>query len=212
MLALAPDDCLSARAGRLFLEDIAAAELARRFRTPLFVISEARLRGNARRWRAAVAAAWPHGPALVLPSLKANTVLALRRILDEEGLGCDVFGLGELELALRAGVPPDRISLNGATKPTTRWPARSARACASRSTRSTSWSARARWPASSARSRASGCGCGRGCPARAPARTSLRANRRTSRCRTTARAWSTPRWRRRWSSSPRARRRSSWSA
>src|SRR5215208_1167370 len=116
MLALVPGDCLSARAGRLFVEDVAAEELARRFGTPLFVVSEARLRGNARRWRAAVAEAWAHGPTLVLPSLKANTVLALRRILDEEGLGCDVFGLGELELALRAGVPPDRISLNGATK------------------------------------------------------------------------------------------------
>src|SRR4029078_10537582 len=95
---------------------IAAQDLAARFGTPLFVISEARLRANARDWRDAAAGAWPHGDTLVMPSLKANTVVALRRILDEERLGCDVFGLGELELALRAGVPPDRIWLNGATK------------------------------------------------------------------------------------------------
>ena len=30
--------------------------------------------------------------------------------------GCDVFGAGELEIALRSHVPPERISLNGATK------------------------------------------------------------------------------------------------
>jgi diaminopimelate decarboxylase len=90
--------------------------LAARFGTPLYVISETRLRENAARWRDALAGAWAFGPTAVLPSLKANTVRALRRILDGEGLGCDVFGVGELEIALRAGTPPGRISLNGCTK------------------------------------------------------------------------------------------------
>jgi len=89
--------------------------LARRFGTPLYVIDEARLRANARAWSAALSAAWP-GPTELLPSLKANTVLALRRILNEEGLGCDCFGHNELALALHAGVPAGAISVNGATK------------------------------------------------------------------------------------------------
>lgn len=112
----AGDVALSHRDGRLFVEEVDAQELARRFGTPLYVVSERALRANARAWRAAVAAAWPEGPTLVMPSLKANTSLALRRILNQEGLGCDVFGLGELELALRCDVPPQRLSLNGATK------------------------------------------------------------------------------------------------
>ncbi len=53
---------------------------------------------------------------LVMPSIKANFALALRRILTEEGTGCDTFGAGELEAALRTGVAPERISLNGSTK------------------------------------------------------------------------------------------------
>lgn len=120
VVALAPltasDRALSIAGGELLVEDLAATELARRFGTPLYVVSERQLRANAIRWREAVAAAWTAGPTLVLPSLKANTVIALRRVLDAEGLGCDVFGLGELEIALRAGTAPERISLNGATK------------------------------------------------------------------------------------------------
>jgi diaminopimelate decarboxylase len=80
------------------------------------VFSERQLRLNIARWVAAAAQAWPHGPTLVMPSLKANTSPALRAILNEEGAGCDVFGPGELEIALRALVPAGRISLNGATK------------------------------------------------------------------------------------------------
>lgn len=113
---LAGDAALSEREGTLFVEEVAATDLARQFGTPLYVVSERALRDNARRWRAAVDEAWPEGPTLVMPSLKANTSLALRHVLNEEGLGCDVFGIGELELALRCGVAPERLSLNGATK------------------------------------------------------------------------------------------------
>src|SRR5439155_132142 len=52
----------------------------------------------------------------VLPSIKANFVLALRRILTQEGMGCDTFGPGELEAALRSGVRPELISVNGSVK------------------------------------------------------------------------------------------------
>ena len=51
-----------------------------------------------------------------MPSIKANFALALRRILTDEGTGCDTFGPGELEAALRTGVDPERISFNGSTK------------------------------------------------------------------------------------------------
>ena len=64
-----------------------------------------------------MAGAWTHGPARVLVSLKANPSIALRRILNEEGAGCDVFGAAELEIALRAEVAPELISVNGSTKP-----------------------------------------------------------------------------------------------
>jgi diaminopimelate decarboxylase len=109
------DDCLSVRDGALYVEECAAAELAERFGTPLYVVSENQLRRNAQRFHDAFATRWP-GPFLLLPSIKANSALALRRILTEAGTGCDVFGVGELDAALRTGVEPGRISLNGPMK------------------------------------------------------------------------------------------------
>lgn len=113
---LAADECLSVVDGHLHIEGVACGELARRFGTPLHVLSEHQLRHNARRWQRALGRAWPDGPVLVMPSLKANYGLAVRALMNDEQLGCDVFGGSELEIALRAGVPAQRISLNGATK------------------------------------------------------------------------------------------------
>jgi diaminopimelate decarboxylase len=110
------DDCLSVRAGRLHVEECDAVELARRFGTPLYVISEDQLRRNARRIGAAFAEAWPEGGTALLPSLKANLSLALRAVLNDEGLGADTFGPGELHAALVAGTPPEMISVNGSVK------------------------------------------------------------------------------------------------
>jgi diaminopimelate decarboxylase len=103
--------------GRLMIESTAASDLAARFGTPLYVTSEAALRANVREWQLAVRDAWPHGPTRVLVSLKANPTIALRRILNDEGAGCDVFGPYELEIALEAGTPAELISVNGSTKP-----------------------------------------------------------------------------------------------
>jgi diaminopimelate decarboxylase len=107
---------LSIRAGRLRVEDCDVTELATRHGTPCYVVSEAQLRANARRISAAFAAAWPHGPVETLPAFKAALSLAIRAILTQEGLGCDAFGAPELRAALRAGVPGERISLNGPCK------------------------------------------------------------------------------------------------
>lgn len=113
---LTGDDCLSVRDGLLWIEELSLGELAKRFGTPLYVHSEQQLRHNARAVVKAFSERWSEGPVLVMPSIKANLSLALRRILTEEGTGCDTFGAGELEAALRAGVDPGRISLNGSTK------------------------------------------------------------------------------------------------
>jgi diaminopimelate decarboxylase len=108
----------SVRDGRLYIEELACTELAARFGTPLYVISETRLRSNVRRLGGALAASWPLGEARLLPSIKANPTLATRAVLTSEGVGCDTFGETELEAALRAGVPPALISVNGASKST----------------------------------------------------------------------------------------------
>lgn len=110
------DQALSVRDGRLFIEEIACDELAHRFGTPIYVISEDQLRRNARSFQTAFATRWTGGPVRVLPSLKANYALALRHVLTQEGMGCDTFGPSELTAALGAGVPPELISVNGTGK------------------------------------------------------------------------------------------------
>ena len=110
------DECLSIRDGRLFVEECDADGLARRFGTPIHVMSEDQLRRNARRYRREFEERWVEGPVLVLASIKANFALATRWILSQEGLGCDTFGAGELHAALEGGVAPERISVNGSIK------------------------------------------------------------------------------------------------
>jgi diaminopimelate decarboxylase len=109
------DECLSVRGDRLFVEGCDAYELAERFGTPIYIVSEDHLRRNARRLVQGFSDQWD-GPVEVLPSIKANHVLALRRILSQEGLGCDTFGRSELWAALACEVPPALISVNGSGK------------------------------------------------------------------------------------------------
>ena len=111
-----PPDCLSVRNGRLFVEEADAIGLVERFGSPIFVFSEAQVVGNYRRFRDAFAAGWQHGPVDVMPAMKANTLLATRQLLTNEGAGADIYSPEELEGVLRTGVDPERVSVNGGGK------------------------------------------------------------------------------------------------
>jgi diaminopimelate decarboxylase len=110
------DAGLSIRGGHLWLEQCDLVDVAERYGTPLYVISEDQLLRNLELIGSAFRSAWPHGEVRVLPSIKANLSLAVRRTLTRAGAGCDTFGPGELHAALLAGVPPDLISVNGSIK------------------------------------------------------------------------------------------------
>ena len=100
----------------LVIEGCLASDLLEQFGSPLFVVSENHLRHNLRVFKAAFEQAWPYGEVKILPALKANPLLAVRRVLSDEGCGCDVFGAGELEGAIRGGVLGKLISVNGSIK------------------------------------------------------------------------------------------------
>lgn len=107
---------LSMRGDRLYIEECDTVAVAEQFGTPLYVVSESRLRENVRRWQKTFEAHWRDGPVRLYPSLKANPIIAVRRILTEEDTGCDIFGPGELECAIRAGVSGEDLSVNGSIK------------------------------------------------------------------------------------------------
>jgi diaminopimelate decarboxylase len=96
--------------GELVLGGVRTGELAERFGTPLLVVCEGTLRAQARAYREAAPGA------LVAYGLKAFPNVAVARVLGEEGLGTDVSTRGELEIALRAGVPPERLVVHGNNK------------------------------------------------------------------------------------------------
>jgi diaminopimelate decarboxylase len=114
--AVRDSDCLSVKEGVLHIEGVSTLDLARRFGTPLFVFSEAQIRENLRRFRDAFAKDWP-GPVDVLPAMKANTLLATRQLLSNEGAGADIYSPEELAGVLGTGVDPERVSVNGGGKP-----------------------------------------------------------------------------------------------
>ncbi len=105
-------------AAQLMVEDVPAVELAERFGTPLFAISESSIRERYRRTLAAVRAVYD--PVEVYYAVKSNPILAVRRILATEGAGGDAVGPGEVETSLRAGVPGEKLVMNGQAK-TEQW-------------------------------------------------------------------------------------------
>ena len=108
-LSLFPDTATLAGA-ELVVGGVRASKLAEEFGTPLVVYCEQSLRARARAYRAAAP------DALVAYGTKAFPNVAIIRVLAAEGLGADVSTVGELEYALRAGVPGERIIVHGNNK------------------------------------------------------------------------------------------------
>jgi diaminopimelate decarboxylase len=97
--------------GALMLGGLDVRDLAARFATPVFLCDEADFRGRCREFREAFG-----DEAGVFYAAKAFCCRAVLRWVSEEGLGVDVCTGGELEVALRAGVPPRMITLHGSNK------------------------------------------------------------------------------------------------
>ena len=89
---------------------VRAAALAEEYGTPLVVYCRESILARARAY------ARVDREALVVYGTKAFPNVALLRLLAGQGLGADVSTRGELEFALRAGVPGDRIVFHGNNK------------------------------------------------------------------------------------------------
>jgi len=101
-------------AGRLEVGGCDVVELAETFGTPAYVYSEDDLRARARAYMDAFRSRTDHFE--VVYASKAFACTAAFRLLEAEGLACDVASGGELHLALRGGFPPERIYMHGNNK------------------------------------------------------------------------------------------------
>lgn len=97
---------------QLQIDGIAAEELARRFKTPLYVYSKKTL--QERFW--SLKAAFRRREPLICYAMKANSNRSVCRTLAAEGAGVDIVSGGELLRALAAGFQPSRIVFSGVGK------------------------------------------------------------------------------------------------
>ena len=98
--------------GALYCEDVAIADLAAHYGTPLFIYSRATLE---RHWHAFDNALDEHDH-LVCYAVKANSNLAVLNLLARLGSGFDIVSGGELQRVLQAGGKAERIVFSGVGK------------------------------------------------------------------------------------------------
>ena len=101
--------------GHLTLDGYDLVELAKKYGTPLYVVSEERLKENYRRMVKAFSESYP-GKVVFAYAVKANYTLALVKVLVSEGAWAETFSGPELHIALLAGAKPENIVLTGCNR------------------------------------------------------------------------------------------------
>lgn len=100
--------------GALVMGNVSLADIAAEYGTPVYIYDERTLRDSIRSIRDAFAAALPS--CRVVYAGKAFLAKALVEMLVEEDVGLDAVSAGELYVGLKAGMPPERMSLHGNNK------------------------------------------------------------------------------------------------
>jgi diaminopimelate decarboxylase len=100
------------RDGELFCEDVPLARIAKDVGTPCYIYSHATLTRHFR----AVDGAFKNIPHIIAFAMKANSNLAILKLMGSEGSGADIVSGGELFRALKAGIPPSKIVFAGVGK------------------------------------------------------------------------------------------------
>lgn len=106
--------------GGALLRGVSLGAIAEAVGTPTYVYDAEGVRERISRLRSALSGR-RHGSAqapdpLICFALKANSSLALLRVIAREGVGADIVSGGELARALAAGIPPHRIVFSGVGK------------------------------------------------------------------------------------------------
>lgn len=100
------------RQGELYCEQVPVSRIAKEVGTPCYIYSHATLIRHFR----AYDNAFKNVPHIIAFAMKANSNLAILRLMAKEGSGVDIVSGGELFRALKAGVPPSKIVFAGVGK------------------------------------------------------------------------------------------------
>jgi diaminopimelate decarboxylase len=100
------------RQGELYCEHVPVSQIAKQVGTPCYIYSHATLIRHIR----AYDSAFKNVPHLIAFAMKANSNLAILRLMAKEGSGMDIVSGGELFRALQAGVAPSKMVFAGVGK------------------------------------------------------------------------------------------------
>lgn len=96
--------------GKMIFGGMNVEDIAGQFGTPCYVNDEQRIREN---YRNLYKAFNRYMDTTIHYACKANSSLAVLRILEQEGSGIDAVSIGEVRTCLKAGFTPDRIMYTG---------------------------------------------------------------------------------------------------
>jgi diaminopimelate decarboxylase len=102
---------LEDRKGSLFFDGVSVKELAEKYDTPLYLISEQRIRENYNHLYEALVNTYKHSR--IYYACKANTNLTVLKILESAGAYLDTVSPGEVFMGLSCGFKPERILFTG---------------------------------------------------------------------------------------------------
>ena len=102
---------LEDRKGTLFFDGVSTKELAQRYDTPLYVVSEKRIRDNYNHIFDALTRNYKY--VRVFYAAKANSNLTVLKILNSQGAYLDTVSPGEVFMGLVSGYTPDRLMFTG---------------------------------------------------------------------------------------------------
>jgi diaminopimelate decarboxylase len=96
----------------LTIEKVKVQDIAKKFSTPIYCYSYKQLKENISNFQKSFNSFAP----LVCFAIKSNTNVNLIREIRKLGLGADVVSMGELMMALKAGIDPKKIVFSGVGK------------------------------------------------------------------------------------------------
>ena len=99
----------------LSIEKVRVQNIVKKFGTPIYCYSYKKLKDNVADFKKNFISFSP----LICFAVKSNTNVSLIREIRKLGLGADVVSMGELMLALKAGIQPKKIVFSGVGKTST---------------------------------------------------------------------------------------------
>ena len=97
---------------KLTIEKVSIEKIAKKYGTPAYCYSFKQLKENIENFKKSFKSFYP----LICFAVKSNTNINIIKEIKKFGLGADVVSIGELMIAIKAGINPKKIVFSGVGK------------------------------------------------------------------------------------------------